>query len=646
MSLSIDAIARIAIVLELIPVLVFVGLRLRRDRELWEIALDIPLAVSLDLVSLLLLTRALPLETSILVSRPLWILGGAAYAVRTKRRGLLVWPRALGRMDVACALVSACIAVYLSQTISRHCHVADRAWHSGVVPSIRAETIPFVNVYQPKLGLAYHYAGDVLGASIQVLSQNVLQASNALSWAHDVAFGLTGASAALLFRWLGFRSITGACLATLGVLLSGPLTIVRHDRPEGGYNFIDLFKLSYRPHTCLATLLFVGFVGAMLVRLAPRGEAILVRKTAPILLACTALLAVTDETSLGLFGLAIGAAWLVDANVLAPSRKAGALVLVALLATLVAATLVFASALAPGAPKHLIQFVPWRSPGYLNPPIPLSSARGLDMLLYDLAPMLGVLAAGVLARLRTQRRGVTPGLVFLFVVLGVGVFGLCRIDVDDAPIENHRFMTAALFAFPFIGATWLPWLRRAPGQGWSATAGRFVAPLFIVSVGLSAASTLWWMRSVGTQRWCTKPKNYGSRDDFFKTDCVKEAGARFGEKPVPTYVEQPVYFIQAGCRPGFTSGPPVQQWALRIGYPHFGREALLDFDQNMLKPSEPLRVVCRKEGSRDPICRAAADNGTCKPQGSRLVQCELSGAERTALLAKMTKRAPAHARSK
>ena len=67
-------------------------------------------------------------------------------------------------------------------------HAAMPGIHAVVLD---AETIPFVNVYQPKLGLAYHYAGDVLGASIQVLSQNVLQASNALSWAHDVAFGLT-----------------------------------------------------------------------------------------------------------------------------------------------------------------------------------------------------------------------------------------------------------------------------------------------------------------------------------------------------------------------------------------------------------------------------------------------------------------------
>lgn len=629
--------AQAAIALQLLPIFIVLVARSRRDRELWEIALDIPFAVALDLLGILLLTRVVTLETSILISRPAWLLFGAGACVRAKRRGELAWPRALGLTDVVCAACAALVAVLISQQISRSCHVADRAWHSSLLVSLRGQTIPFVNVYQPNLGLAYHYSGDVLGAVLQVLSGGVLQASNALSWAHDVAFGLTGASAALLFRSLGFRSVAGACLAALGVLLSGPITILRPDRPEGGYNFIDLLKLSYRPHVCLATLLFVGFVGALVVRASPRREPIPLRKTAPILLVCTSILAITDETSLGLVGLGLGAAWIVDGEVLAPNRKLGAAVLAGMLVTLIVASLVFVSALAPGAPKHAIKLVAWRSPGYLNNSIPLTVERGREMLYYDVAPMVGIFIVGVLARLRTSRRGVTPQLAFLAVIFVAGIIGLCRIDVDNASIENHRFMTAAMFTFPFVGATWLPWMVKARGPGLPSIAGRFAAPLFVVAAGLSAASSLWWMQSVGKQRWCTKPKNYGSSDDFFQTNCRSEAGAALGEAPRPTYVEKPIYFIHAGCRPSFTSGPIVKQWALRIGFPEFGQKALTDFHKNMLKPEEPLKVVCQAKGSVDPICLAAMQNGSCKPAGTRLIHCELSGPERAALLEKLSK---------
>ena len=176
--------AAIAVALFLLPVFVMQLARSRHDRKIWEIALDVPFAVALDLLGVLLLARAMPLERAVLVSRPLWIVGGMVYVAYRLRSGTgPTWPRAIGGRELLLAAVATAVAVYLSTELFRSCLNADRHWHIPLVTSLRGQRIPFANVYEPKSILGYHYTGDVLAAMLQTLSFGIIHSSHALSLA-------------------------------------------------------------------------------------------------------------------------------------------------------------------------------------------------------------------------------------------------------------------------------------------------------------------------------------------------------------------------------------------------------------------------------------------------------------------------------
>ncbi len=150
--------------------------------------------------------------------------------------------------------------------ISRTYAIFDRAWHIPLVTSIRAQKIPFVNVFDPATVLHYHYSGDVYAALVQTLSGGIVSSSLALSIAHDLVFAETAASLVLLFVHLGVARVT-ALVASFGVLTCGPVTLLLAgaNRPLSGYSIVSVFQISYRPHSrCLAALLIVGVFGAML----------------------------------------------------------------------------------------------------------------------------------------------------------------------------------------------------------------------------------------------------------------------------------------------------------------------------------------------------------------------------------------------
>src|SRR5258708_5705724 len=68
----------LAAVLYLLPLAVLQLWRARADRPGWEIALDIPFAVSIDLLVILLLARFTTLEHAVVLSRVGWSAGAAA----------------------------------------------------------------------------------------------------------------------------------------------------------------------------------------------------------------------------------------------------------------------------------------------------------------------------------------------------------------------------------------------------------------------------------------------------------------------------------------------------------------------------------------------------------------------------------------
>ena len=614
----------------LLPLGVLLVLRARRDRALWEIALDLPLATAADLLVILVLSRFYRLELAILVSRVLWLMLGLAWALWRGHHRAIAWPRALGWRPLLAVLCAVAVAVILSMQISRPCLNADRHWHIPLVASLRGQRLPFMNVLDPKGALTYHFAGDVHAVVLQVLSGDVFHASYALSLSHDLLFALLGATVALLLLDAGLRHVTPVVLGVLALLLAAPLTLFRTDWVSAGYSFVNFYRVSFRPHASLGALLVVGFFAAVAVRVREGPGTVPWHRTAPALLACTGLLAVTDEASLGVLGLGLGAAWLVDREVLAHRRWQGVLWLAALVVVIVGVSIIAAGTLAPGAPPHAITLVPWRSPGYRNDPLPLSDPKGRWLLIHDVGALALVALAGALTYLRTRSRMVRATWVFLTIVLGASVLALTRIDVDELPIENHRFMTAVMLLAPLCAALWLV-RRKEPTR--PRAMGSLSAGALVLAMGLPAATTVVWIRAVAPGK-CDKPSEIFATQDFNQTNCRTELGTRRHERALPTYVSRSVYYLYTGCDPTFVPANHAsgKHWTLKVGRVKLGYDELGELHAHMVGRNDPLRVICPVDGEPDPICDAARDNGSCVARGTQIVSCLLSGQERAALL--------------
>jgi hypothetical protein len=629
----------LSVFLYLVPLVTVAVLRSRRGREPWEIALDIPFAVALDLLGLLALARLMHLETAVLVSRPLWFLGGLAVVLRRRRSGR-PWPTWPAAIDLrALARVSLCVAlaVALSMVISRPCLNVDRRWHIPLVASLRGQTVPFHNVYDPGGLLAYHYAGDVLAAELQTLSGAVLHASLALSLAHDLVFGLTAAAVALLFLRRGGRWQTALVVApSLGFLLAGPITFVFGHHGVVGYSYTNFLRISYRPHTSLAALFLTGFLGSVWVRLrgGMHAERVSVVKTWPVLLACTAALALTDEASVALLGLSLGVAWLVEPDVVHPRRLAGAGVFVGLLGVLVGTVLLFGGSLSPGAPVQQVHLTPWRVSGYQHKPVLLGTLLGVELLFRDTVCLLAVWVAGAIVVARERRRAL--GLFVLFTTLAVVSWVLlARVEVAGSAEEGHRFVTVAMLATPLFGFWWLLRARAHSGVG-SGRVLRTLAPLLAVSsVGLSAISTLLWLGLAAPQH-CDRPSAVFSQDDFHGMDCRERYGAQLGEDATPRYVTRPLAYGYEGCHPVFapTSQQLGQYWAVATGTPTFGQEGLRTLHETMVGEGELLEATCPPDQpEEDPVCLFGPAQGGCREQGTGARTCALSADDRRAILA-------------
>jgi hypothetical protein len=633
----------ISVALGVLPSAVLVVLRARRDREPWEIALDLPLGVALDLLSLLVVSRFVSLEVAALGTRAAWIAVALADLARrrTTRRPMPAWPRCIGRRELLLVAGAVAFAVVLSTGISRACLNSDRRWHIPLVGSLRGQSAPFHNVYDPTGPLAYHYAGDVFAAELVALSGAVLHASFALSIAHDVLFGLTAATLALLFsarraQATRARDTLIALGSAVGFLLAGPSTLLRGEPGkifgEAGYAWVSFLRLSFRPNIAYAGLLAAGLLGAVVARLgAARSSAatapIPASRTWPVLVACTAALSVADEPAIGTLGFALGVAWLVAPEVLHPRRAGGLVILLAMAAALVVPTLVAGGSFAPGAPRQPIQITEWRLAGYHNAPLPLSTLQGVQILLDDALPfsLAGGAALWTAARLR-RRRATGPrvrALIALFgALVAVSFLALTKVQVSDEPEEGHRFLTGLMFATPIVAAGVLSRARGVVGSG-----------LALAALALPAASTLYWRLAVQPEHYCDGQSNLGG-ERFDGIDCRARMGARRGERATPEYVSAALAYTYDGCHPVYapSSKQQGQHWALQTGAPVTGRAAVALLHGSMLRADEPLRVTCAPRETRDFVCMFARGRRRCSPRGDLLLTCELSAADRAALL--------------
>ena len=632
-----DLASYLAAALYLLPVFVVGLARAERGRPLALVALDVPVALALDYLLTLALCLVLPLEAATFASRGLWLAGLAARLVRGPRPTL---PGTFGQKAGLTAFAGTATAVWLSVLISRPYSIWDRKWHTPLVSSLRGQTLPFVNVWNPAETLHYHFSGDVGAAMVQSLSGGTLHSSLALSIHHDILFGLIGLTIALLLVAHGRRGPLVAAVVTALVLLNGPLTLGRDPASAHveGYSVLNFVTMSFRPHDAVAGLFYVGFLGAVLTRVG-RPRAPLGQTAVPLVLS-TAGLAISDEASIAILGLSLGVAWLVAPEVVHAERRSGAFVFVLLLLGLVVPNLLFSAALAPGGPAQKLELVSFRSPGCYMPTLPLTDPEGRRMLFYDLGPTALAVGGLLFAAFGRGRRALGPAVLVTTALLTSALL-LTRLEVNDEPLESHRFVTGILFTAPLVAALFLG--ARGAGLGDGLDAARpsplhralplLGFALFLGGAGLGAASSWDWMTELAPKK-AHKHTHYFTNEDLYALDCPAAFGATRLERAAPRYLPKAIFYAYAGCRPVLAPAVKANRWDLTIGNPYFDKAALKELDGRFVKAGEALGVVCERGARRrfDPICAALPPETACVPAGLRAELCTVDAAVRARLL--------------
>ncbi len=614
----------LAAALWLLPVGVVLYARAERQRPLWAMALDVPIAVTADLLLTLTLTLFVPLETATWLSRGLWLVFLSTRFFKDKRPAR---PRALGLRGALTGALGAGLGVYISMAISRPYSIWDRKWHTPLTSSMRGQMLPFHNVWNPAEVLHYHFSGNVFAAMTQSLSGGVIHSSLALSLSHDIMFGLAALSVALLCWGIGKRGAVVVLPLVIAVLLNGPLTRFRtpDDAAVEGYSVLNFITMSFRPHDAVAAVFYVGFLGAVVSRLRfPSAKA---SETIYPLLACTAGLALSDEATIAILGFSLGVTWLFIPGVVHPKRAVGVLLFGLLLVALVAPNLAFSAALSPGGPAQKLEVVPFRSPGCYMPVLPLSDPEGVRMLLYDIGPTALVVLGSLLASFATEKRRGMGLAVLGLLAYALSALFLTTLEINDEPLEAHRFLTGIMFVAPLLAGYVLFVLPRKKGA-----LPLLVACLaFVISAtgaSMSVISTWSWMSELAPRK-AHHHDHFFTREDMYEINCREDFQARLFERAEATYVPKLLLYPYAGCHPIFGPAKNNNQWSLTIGDPVFDKAGWRALDAHFVAKDEELSVICEPgpRQKRDAQCAALGDLQACEPL-SRVVRCKVDAQER------------------
>lgn len=597
-------------------------------------ALDVALVLTVDAYVTLLVARVAPLGVAAWITRGLWLALGVAIVAR-RRVSPAALIGAVRGVDRDAALEFATLAfaaVALVSTLSYGYVIWDRAFHIPLVSSLRTQTMPFEWVLAPLAPLRYHYLGDSIAAVLQSLSGDVISAGLALTLAHDLFLALAPVTLYATLRSMGARAGAGWLGAlSLCVLLAGPFSFLRDDAHHPftttgslslcGNSYLCFLTLSYRPANAPGAYFMVALVSVLASRLAASSRAAQRDDlTAALLVSCVASLIMLDEASVGLLGLALGAAWIVHPDVIASTRLRGFATLLALAATLVVIAVVFRSPLAErggGGPVHRVAIVPARLLGiYGQRAYAITEPTGKREAFFDAFPCLSVAALSLWFALRLRSRAVASLGAFMSVLTAIGLFGLFKIDVNGDPSEAQRFVMAPVLLAPAIGAAVLV---LAAGR---ATVSRAV---LLAAIGLPCLSTLLWYKSFVIET-AAQQREFG---DMFSLDCRVAAGPIQRGHPRLRYASAAAIWRYAPCQPSFLPGRRSTGWDLSL-LSAFGAEAIDSIRRS--DPGEPITsVVCAREDG-DEVCEWAREHARCSPIGVGLRECRLDAAQRAALL--------------
>jgi hypothetical protein len=625
----------VACVLYLAPLAAIVAVLRREGDDALDLACAIGVAFAADLVGGFLLTYLFTVEVTAFVRTGLLLAAAGVIAARRARAGgrPLNPLGALSRGDLAALAIAAGIAFAISMYVSSRNWVWDREWHVPFTGSLRAQQMPFRNVYDPTVPIRYHLVGDLAASSLQALSFVTISASRALSLAHDLQSAVLAAMAALVFRAFCRWPPANAALAALVPLLAGPIAFASKGLSpalgafEGESDFNNA-TLSFRPHCMVACVVLVAAFAVVLRLARDRG-----RRAAPglghllPLVPLVALGSISDESSTLLLGIGLSVAWLGWPEILGATRLRGVVLLGALGVTALLANLFLAGTIAPGGPIQHASLVAPRLPRIAAPGWPLAGDMGaVWVLLLDQGEVIIPGIAVLVAVAAGLRRGTDDELSIPAVLaLTVGALGLAMFlsfEVNGRTFEGHRFSTAGRVLVPTLAILALSRVRRS----WAVAA-------ILVPVVAGVISTLAFL----IYRLPEK-KDIIMSEGQYDVDCRADYGARLGEPIVANYVDQPLWFQPfwyeyTGCRPVFTAGRDGPRDVVLCGYPKIGPEGYAKMNAFFFPPNTPALVSCSTMPQLStPLCKKVQGVATCAPQGSRGVTCEVPAASRASLL--------------
>ena len=591
-------------------------------------ALDLASAIGVvfcsDVLATLVLTNVLRVDAAAFVRTALLLAVTLVIAVRRVRRGepvLRAWGP-LSRGDLAALGLGAAAAFALSLYASSHYSIWDREWHVPFAASLRAQRMPFFNVYEPHKPLRYHFVGDVFAVTLQSLSFAAMSASRSLSLAHDLQSGVAGGIVALLLRALCAWPPVAAAASGLVPLLAGPMAfpasrLGRLGPFEGDSDFSN-FSLSFRPHCMVAGVVLLGFM-ANVARLArDRLAQRAFDWTRPALrVVRMALLSISDEISTVLVGLRLALFWRPWPTLLGARRWQGAAVVVSLALAALAANYFLGGTVGPGGPIEKVRWLAPRLPRFAAPGLPLG--RDLEswrVLFTDEGSLIipALVAAGLLAANANVRKVLFPVLFAMAPAAGGLVLFLC-FEANGRTYEGHRFVTAGRFLIPVAALLCAGQVRRASLPPLAAVA---LSVLLLVPVAAGVASSL------GFIIYKLPHKGVTAVDGQYQTNCRDEFGARLGEPIVPTYVDQPIWYRYAGCHPIYAAGHDGSPGVVLAGPPKLGPEGYAKMNRETFPPGEAARVACATDPALEtPLCTKAEAIGQCEGAGTRARACSI-----------------------
>jgi hypothetical protein len=590
--------------------------------------LDVGIALAADTLLVLTLAKFVRLEVAVWITRGLYLAAIPALAMHRRRP----------KVSPGTVLVLAGVAAVVMLSVWRCSYLLiiwDRDWHVPLVSALRAQRLPFENVYLPPATLRYHYLGDVVAAAIQTLSFNTINSALALTVAHDAFLVLTAGVVALLLRETGLRRFWLAPLLVLPVVFAGPLVLGKPSPAETlttlnsaalcGFTYLNYTTLAYRPHVVIAGLFVVLVFAVVVVRTHANTHARATTRTTASLLTSAACLALLDEASLLMLTLGLGLAYQFVPRAVHPVRGRGIFVLGGMLATLAVVNRAYDGALSPGGPAQAIEIVQARHLSLFSPAVPFAVGReALGIFLMDYFPYYAViLLLGVIA-LRTRRRDLVAAWVFFTALVAVSCFFAFKVEVNHAATEGHRFITAIMVLAPVVGA-----------YGVCAAPGCVVERVLLVGVlAAVAASGMVWERSFLRERFAHPPpreRAWAGPTNPIGVNCREWVGAPRDEAPLE-YAERAVLYPYAGCQPGRFAAQR-SQWSITTLGAVFGPDAAAAYASAGVSDRLAAVVCAASPGTSDPACQWARQHLRCAPlPGDRLVRCPLDATTRGPLL--------------